>query len=96
MIRSFADETTRDIYHGANTKAARRLRTDLWAVAFRKLDMLNAATTLADLKSPPGNRLEALGADRKGQWSIRINEQYRVAFRFDANGASDVEITDYH
>jgi proteic killer suppression protein len=66
------------------------------AVARRKLDMLAAAVTLNDLRSPPGNRLEALRGDRKGQHSIRINDQYRVCFRWTDAGAADVEIVDYH
>lgn len=65
-------------------------------VALRKLDMIDAAAQLGDLKSPPGNRLEALKGDRKGQHSIRINDQFRICFRWGRNGAEDVEIVDYH
>jgi toxin HigB-1 len=66
------------------------------AVAARKLDMLDAATRLDDLRSPPGNRLEVLKRDRKGQWSIRISQQWRICFRWTAEGPNEVEIVDYH
>lgn len=65
-------------------------------IALRKLDMLDAAEALGDLTSPPGNRLEALKGDRKGQHSIRINDQFRICFRWTESGADDVEIVDYH
>jgi len=68
----------------------------LWRVARRKLDQINQAVRLADLAAPPANRLEALRGDRRGQHSIRINDQYRVCFRWTQRGAEDVEITDYH
>jgi proteic killer suppression protein len=75
-------------------------RSRLWGniakVAWRKLDMLDAAVTSDDLRSPPGNRLEALSGDRKGQHSIRINDQYRICFRWTETGPEDVEILDYH
>jgi len=66
------------------------------AIALRKLDMIDAAEELSDLRSPPGNRLEALKGDRKGQHSIRINDQFRICFRWTKGGAEDVEIVDYH
>jgi toxin HigB-1 len=66
------------------------------SIAARKLDMLDAATRLDDLRSPPGNRLEALKGDRKSQWSIRINQQWRICFHWTAEGPDDVEIADYH
>jgi proteic killer suppression protein len=97
-IRSFADAGTEDVFNGEDTKAARKAcPVELRSVAERKLDVLNNAATLADLRSPPGNRLEALHGDRKGQHSIRINERYRVCFVWgDSGDADDVEIVDYH
>ena len=94
----FADTGTADIYHGRDTKKARRtLPQDLWNVARRKLDMLNAAVDLNDLKVPPANRLEKLTGDLEGHWSIRINDQYRIVFKWDdKNGAGEVRILDYH
>ena len=94
----FADTGTADIYHGRDTKKARRtLPQDLWNVARRKLDMLNAAVNLNDLKVPPANRLEKLTGDLEGHWSIRINDQYRIVLKWDdKNGASEVGILDYH
>ena len=96
-IISFADEGTSDIYDGVSSKRARQVCPEvLWRVASRKLDLLNAATKLGDLRFPPGNHLEALKDDRRGQHSIRINDQYRVCFTWSVAGAADVEITDYH
>ena len=69
---------------------------DLWKVAFRKLDQLDSVETLQDLRIPPGNQLEALKGNRKGQYSIRINKQYRICFAWTETGPRDVEITDYH
>ena len=66
------------------------------SIALRKLDMVDAATKVEDLRSPPGNRLEALKGDRKGQWSIRINQQWRICFRWTSDGPIDVGIVDYH
>lgn len=88
MIKSFADQTTEDIYNGANTKMARKIDTRLWRVVWRKLDMVNAAISLNDLKSP-GNQLEKRVED-PGFWSIRVNDQYRILFRFDDGNATDV------
>lgn len=97
MIRSFADQGTRDIFDGSDTKAARKTcPQDLRNVAVRKLDRLNQAEELADLRVPPGNRLEKLRGDRGGQHSIRINEQFRICFRWTDHGPADVEIVDYH
>jgi proteic killer suppression protein len=93
----FKDAGTRDFYRSENTKAARsRVPASLAKVARRKLDYVLAATELLDLRSPPGNRLEALRGERLGQYSIRINEQYRICFEWTAQGAKDVEIVDYH
>ena len=97
MIASFANTATEDIFEGRNSAEARRLvPRDLWKIAFRKLDQINIATELDDLRVPPGNRLEALKADRKGQHSIRINDQYRICFVWQESGAENVEIIDYH
>lgn len=97
MIQSFANSGTADIFDGKNTGEARRIcpRT-LWRVAGRKLDQLDVVGELQELKVPPGNRLEALTGDRQGQYSIRINVQYRICFSWTAQGPDAVEITDYH
>ena len=92
MIRSFKDKATETLYRGGEVRRFRAIRS----VALRKLDMLDAAETLIDLRSPPGNRLEALKGDRAGQFSIRINDQYRVCFHWGSGGAENVEIVDYH
>lgn len=97
MIRSFADQGIRDIFDGAQTKAARKTcPRQLWNVAVRKLDRLNQAEQLVDLRIPPGNRLEKLRGDRAGQHSIRINQQFRICFRWTERGPAEVEIVDYH
>ena len=97
MIVSFRDEGTEDIFHGRSTRKARQTCPEtLWAVARRKLDMIQQAQNLMDLRSPPGNQLELLFGDRAGQHSIRINQRYRVCFRWTERGAEDVEIVDYH
>ena len=97
MIRSFRDRGTEDIFDGADTAAARRTcPRDLWPVARRKLDQVNRVRDLLELAVPPGNRLEQLRANRSGQHSIRINNQYRLCFRWEAGDAYEVEITDYH
>jgi proteic killer suppression protein len=97
MIRSFATTGTEDIYNGKNSTAARRTcPSALWAVAVRKLDQLDSATALQDLRIPPGNRLEALTGSRQGQHSIRINDQYRICFKWSGLGPVAVEIVDYH
>lgn len=97
MIQSFATEGTRDLFDGRRTKAGRRTcPVSLWPVARRKLDQLNQAHRLADLRVPPANRLEKLRGERQGQYSIRINEQYRVCFAWTPLGPEDVEVVDYH
>ena len=97
MIRSFRNQGTEDIFNGQNSKAARRLcPQNVWSIAGRKLEQLDSAETLDDLRVPPGNRLEALARDRVGQHSIRINQQYRVCFVWTPSGPDEVEITDYH
>jgi toxin HigB-1 len=97
MILSFADKATEDVFDGVNSAEARKLLPrDLLKIAFRKLDQLNAAGRLDDLKAPPGNRLELLKGDRKGQYSIRINDRYRICFVWTPEGPESVEIVDYH
>lgn len=97
MIVSFKDEGTRDIFTKQDTRAARkRCPQTLWSVALRKLTMLERAGQVNDLLEPPGNRLEHLKGNRLRSYSIRINERYRVCFRWGAAGPEDVEIVDYH
>ena len=96
MIRTLADDATRDIWNGVNTKAARRIPRDLWPIVQRKLDQIDAVTRLEDLKVPPGNRLHALTGDLRGCHAIRVNDQFRIVFRFDGADAFDVRCTDYH
>ena len=93
MIRDFADKETERLFHGGKTRA---VPPGLRERALSKLLSLNAATDVEDLRSPPGNRLERLKGDRAGQWSIRINQQYRICFAFEGGDAGEVEITDYH
>ena len=97
MIVSFAEAGTEDVFHGRDTKVARRVcPSSLWTIARRKLDQLNAAVSLRSLRVPPGNRLEPLKGDRAGQFSIRINDQFRICFDWTEAGPADVEIADYH
>ena len=93
MIVSFKDNETKKIWLGTGS---RRLPGSIQDVARRKLRMLNAAQKLDDLRIPPANRLEALKHDRKGQHSIRINDQWRICFQWSGSNAADVEIVDYH
>ena len=96
MILNFKDRASEDIFHGLDTKAARSIPMALWPVAARKLDMLNAAHDLRDLRVPPGNRLEPLKGSLAGYHSIRINDQFRIIFRWIDGNTHDVTITDYH
>ena len=97
MVRAFKNKATEDIFNGKATKAALRLcPKSLWKVAVRKLDQLDSVLSLDELRVPPGNRLEALSGKREGQYSIRINDQYRICFRWTETGPVDVEITDYN
>jgi len=93
VIRSFASSETERFFAIGKS---RRLPPDIQARAAMRLTQLDAATTINDLRFPPSNRLEALKHDRKGQWSMRINDQWRICFRFERGDAFDVEITDYH
>lgn len=92
MIQSFRDKRTRVLFEGGNPRQFREFKR----VAIRKLTQLDAAQTLEFLRSPPGNRLEALKGDRRGQHSIRINDQYHICFTWTDSGPANVEITDYH
>jgi proteic killer suppression protein len=97
MIQSFKDPGTEDVFYGKNTKAARRTcPQSIWKVAARKLDQLDSVGSLDELRIPPGNRLEALSGVRQGQYSIRINEQYRICFVWIDAEPDEVEIVDYH
>jgi toxin HigB-1 len=93
MIRSFRNPETERIWSGLRS---RRLPADIQDVALRKLRMLNQARALADLRVPPGNRLERLKGNRSGQYSIRVNEQWRICFDWNEGTPSNVEIVDYH
>ncbi len=93
MIQSFADAETALIWSG---RRSCRLPADIQAVALRKLRLINQAQALGDLRAPPGNRLEALKGERWGQYSIRVNDQWRICFNWREGGAADVQIVDYH
>jgi proteic killer suppression protein len=93
MILGFRDRETEQVWRG---KLSRKLPREIQQVARRKLRMLNNAKTLQDLRIPPANRLEALKGERKGQWSIRVNDQWRICFVWNNGNASEVEIVDYH
>jgi len=97
VIAAFKEQGTEDIFNGKNTKAARKTCSEsVWKVARRKLDQLDSVTTLNELRVPPGNHLEALSGNRKGQHSIRLNDQYRICFVWTSKGPDKVEIVDYH
>ena len=96
MIRTLADDTTNDIWNGVNSKAARRIPKALWPVVRRKLDQIDTVTKVDDLRVPPGNRLHALEDNLTGYHAIRVNDQYRIVFRFEGQDALDVRCTDYH
>ena len=96
MIVSFGDRATEDLYHNRPTSRARRFPQDVVGLALVKLDMLNGSAAVLDLRSPPGNRLEALKGDLKGFHSIRVNDQWRLVFRWEGNHALGVRLMDYH
>ena len=96
MIVSFGDKATAALYHGEHGKPARKFPRDITRAAVRKLDALNAAVELRDLRSPPGNRLETLRGDLAGCYSVRVNDQWRVVFRWLDGDAHDVRVIDYH
>ena len=97
MIESFKNKATEDIFNGINSKIARKdCPQTLWRVASRKLDQLDSVQFVDELNVPPGNRLETLSGNRLSEYSIRINEQYRICFKWGDSGPYHVEITDYH
>jgi proteic killer suppression protein len=97
VIQTFGNQGTEDIFDGIDSPSARRCcPKDIWSTARRKLDQVNRSVELHDLAVPPGNRLEHLKGGRAGQMSIRINEKYRICFRWEDNNAYEVEIADYH
>ena len=97
MIRNFKDRATEDIFNGIATKAAMRAcPKNLWRTVARKLDQLDSVSSKDELRIPPGNTLKALSRKRKGQFSIRINDQFRICFKWTETGPVDVEIADYH
>jgi proteic killer suppression protein len=96
MIVSFGDRATEDLYHGRPTARARRFPRDVVDAALVRMDSLNGAASMLDLRSPPGNRLEALKGDLKGWHSTRVNDQWRLVFRWQGNDVHKVRLTDYH
>jgi proteic killer suppression protein len=96
MISSFGDQLTEALYHGTANKGLRRLPPEITKRALNKLDMINAAHDVLDLRSPPGNRLETLQGDLAGMFSIRVNDQWRIVFRWQDGSAYEVRLADYH
>ena len=96
VIQSFADSATEALFHGQRGGKLKRLPADVRRVGLRKLDLLNGAHQLEDLRSPPGNRLESLKGDLRGFHSIRVNDQWRIVFRWTDAGPADVSLSDYH
>ena len=96
MIQSFADETSADLFRERNTRAARRIPRELWRGVQRKLKLVDAAGRLDDLALPSGHRLELLKGDQAGRHSLRVNEQYRITFRWENGHAYEVRVEDYH
>jgi proteic killer suppression protein len=96
VIRSFADDASADLFRQRNTRAARRIPQQLWRVVHRKLKLIDAAGRLEDLVVPAGNRLELLKGDQAGRHSLRVNDQFRVTFRWENGHADEVRVEDYH
>jgi proteic killer suppression protein len=96
MIASFGDDGTADLFHGRTSSHTRRIPGNIVNGAARKLDLINAAHSIEDLRAPPGNRLEALKGNLKGYHSIRINQQWRIVFQWKDGAAHEVRINDYH
>jgi proteic killer suppression protein len=96
VIRNITDQTTQDIYDGVNSRQARKLPRELHSRAQRLLDRLNAAPNLEMMRVPPSNHMEKLRGDLKGFWSLRVNKQWRIIFRWESREAVDVRIIDYH
>jgi proteic killer suppression protein len=96
MIASFGGKQTEDLFHGRPSARTRRFPPDLTRLALRKMEVLNAASSVIDLRAPPGNRLEALKGDLQGFHSIRVNQQWRLVFRWEGSDAHEVRLIDYH
>jgi proteic killer suppression protein len=96
LIVSFGDKVTEDLFHGRASAKVRRMSHEVQRAALVKLDTLNAASSLLDLTSPPGNRLEMLKGDLRSSYSIRVNDQWRLVFRYENTNAHEVRLTDYH
>ncbi len=96
VIRSFADETTRDLFGGLNSKAARRIPNSMWKAAQRKLKQIDLVMRVDELRIPPGNDLHPLKGDQVGRHAIKVNDQYRITFRWEGHDAYDVCCEDYH
>ena len=96
MIKSWADKATEHLYHGTDSKPARAFDRAIWSVIARKLDLVNAAHSIQDLRAPPGNKLHALKGAQKGRYAIRVNDQFRLTVRFAEGDAYDVRCEDYH
>ncbi len=96
MIVSFTDKSTEDLFHGRRSKRVLRFPSENINTALKKLDILNGAASLQDLRSPPGNRLEALKGDLQGYFSIRVNDQWRLIFQWSGSDAENVRLTDCH
>lgn len=96
MIRSFGDTATEDLYHGRQTNRVKHFPGSIRPIAIRKMDMINAAMELRDLRVPPGNHLEQLKGDLKEFHSIRVNDQWRLIFKWIDHGANEVKLVDYH
>jgi len=96
MISSFGDRATEDLYHARNSSRVRRFPTNIVPAALRKLDVIRGAQELGDLRSRPGNRLEQLKGNYAGYHSIRVNQQWRIVFRWESGAAHDVSLVDYH
>jgi proteic killer suppression protein len=96
MIKNFGNRIAQDIYDGVNNRYSRKVPRELHAKTRRLLDQINAAPSLEFLRIPPGNKLEKLSSDLKGCWSLRINDRWRIIFRFEANDFFDIKIIDYH
>jgi proteic killer suppression protein len=96
VIRSFADETSADLFRERNSRSARRIPRELWRIVQRKLKLLDAAGRLDDVAMPGGNRLELLKSAQAGRHSIRVNDQYRITFRWENGNAYEVRVEDYH
>jgi len=96
MIFNFKDKAAEDIFNGIHSKESRKIPQSIHAIAIRKLDMINAAVDIEDLQIPPGNRLESLKGDLTGYYSVRINDQFRIIFKFSQSNAFNIQIVDYH